>query len=53
MISDAFEGLLPVKRQQLIYACIDDHLKDNSIHAVSLKTFTRAEWDKAQKMGIA
>ncbi|MBM7332411.1 MAG: BolA family protein [Alcanivorax sp.] len=53
VVSDAFEGLMPVKRQQLIYACINDRIKDNSIHAVSLKTFTRAEWDKAQKMGIA
>lgn len=53
VVSDAFEGLMPVRRQQLVYACIDSHIKDNSIHAVSLKTFTRAEWDKAQKMGIA
>ena len=40
VVSDAFEGLMPVKRQQLIYACINDRIKDNSIHAVSLKTFT-------------
>lgn len=53
VVADAFEGLMPVKRQQLVYGCIDERIKDNSIHAVSIKTFTRAEWDKAQKMGIA
>lgn len=53
VVSDAFEGLMPVKKQQLVYSCIDERIKDNSIHAVSIKTFTRAEWDKAQKMGIA
>lgn len=53
VISGAFEGLMPVKRQQRVYACIDARIKDNSIHAVSIKPFTPAEWDKAQRMGIA
>ena len=53
VISDAFEGLMPVKKQQLVYSCINPQIADNSIHAVSIKTFTRAEWEKAQKMGLA
>lgn len=53
VVSDAFTGLMPVKKQQLVYACINERIQDNSIHAVSIKTFTRAEWDQAQKMGIA
>ena len=32
---------------------INPQIADNSIHAVSIKTFTRAEWEKAQKMGLA
>lgn len=53
VVCDAFEGKMPVKRQQLVYGCIDARIKDNSIHAVSIKPFTRAEWEKAQRMGIA
>lgn len=53
VIADAFQGQMPVKRQQRVYGCIDARIKDNSIHAVTIKTFTRAEWDQAQKRGIA
>lgn len=53
VVSDAFEGLMPVKKQQLVYGCINQHITDGTIHAVSIKTFTRAEWDKAQRLGIA
>lgn len=53
VVSDAFTGLMPVKKQQLVYGCINQHIADGTIHAVSIKTFTRAEWDKAQRMGIA
>lgn len=53
VISDAFDGLLPVKRQQLIYATINEQIQSNTIHAVQLITFTTAEWEKAQKMGLA
>ena len=53
VVSDAFEGLMPVKKQQLVYNCINERIKDNSIHAVSIKTFTRAEWEQAQKRGFA
>ena len=53
VISDSFEGLMPVTKQQLVYSCIHPHIAANSIHAVSIKTFTRAEWEKAQKMGLA
>ena len=53
LIRVIFEGLMPVKKQQLVYSCINPQIADNSIHAVSIKTFTRAEWEKAQKMGLA
>lgn len=46
VISDEFEGLLPIKRQQLVYGCIQDKIADGSIHAVTMKTFTTAQWQK-------
>ena len=42
-ISDQFEGLRPLKRQQLIYAVLADHIADGTIHAVNMTTLTNAE----------
>lgn len=53
VVSDAFEGLMPVKKQQLVYGCINQAIADGTIHVVSIQTYTRAEWEKAQKMGLA
>lgn len=48
-IGDVFEGLRPVKKQQLVYAALKDHIADGSIHAVNIRTYTPAEWqDRAQ-----
>jgi acid stress-induced BolA-like protein IbaG/YrbA len=43
-IGPVFEGLRPVKKQQLVYAALSDQIADGSIHAVSIRTFTPAEW---------
>ena len=43
-IGTVFEGLRPVKKQQLVYAALRDHIADGSIHAVNIRTFTPAEW---------
>ena len=42
-VGDQFEGLRPLKRQQLIYAVLADHIADGSIHAVNMTTLTSAE----------
>lgn len=46
VVSNEFDGLLPLKRQQLVYACLQDQIADGSIHAITMKTFTQAQWDK-------
>ncbi|MDX1733354.1 MAG: BolA family protein [Halioglobus sp.] len=43
-IGDVFEGLRPVKKQQLVYAALSDQIADGSIHAVNIRTYTTAEW---------
>lgn len=43
-IGDVFEGLRPVKKQQLVYAALSDNIADGSIHAVNIRTFTSAQW---------
>ena len=48
VVGDVFEGLRPVKKQQLVYAALNDKIVDGSIHAVNIKTFTLAEWAAQQ-----
>lgn len=43
-IGEIFEGLSPVKKQQLIYACLNKYIMDGTIHAVVIKTFTPEQW---------
>ena len=44
LIDDTLAGLSPVKRQQLIYAHLNAWIADGSIHAVTMKFFSRAAW---------
>lgn len=43
IVSSAFEGLLPVKRQQMVYAALNEHISSGAIHALQMKTLTPAE----------
>jgi len=43
-IGEVFSGLSPVKKQQLIYGCLNAHIMDGTIHAVIIKTYTPDEW---------
>jgi acid stress-induced BolA-like protein IbaG/YrbA len=43
-IGAVFEGLRPVKKQQLIYAALHEQIADGSIHAVNIRTYTPAQW---------
>lgn len=45
-IGEVFAGLRPVKKQQLVYAALNDCIADGSIHAVNIRTFTPAEWQE-------
>ncbi|WP_027349881.1 BolA family protein [Halotalea alkalilenta] len=43
-VSQRFEGLSPVKRQQLIYAALGDEIASGELHAVSIRTYTPEQW---------
>ena len=45
-IGDVFEGLRPVKKQQLIYAALNEQIADGTIHAVNIRTYTPAQWQE-------
>ncbi len=48
VVSERFEGLNAVKKQQLVYACLQEQISSGAIHAVNMKTFTPSEWQAAQ-----
>lgn len=43
IVSDAFEGKMPVDRHKLIFEALGDAMKED-IHALSLKTYTTQQW---------
>lgn len=44
VVSPVFDGLSPVKRQQLVYAALAEQISSGVIHAVHMKTFTPEQW---------
>ena len=44
IVSDAFAGLMPVKRHQLVYSALSELIPQ--FHALALHTYTEAEWEK-------
>ena len=44
LISDELAVLSPVKRQQQIYAHLNEWIASGAIHAVTMKFFSRAAW---------
>ncbi len=44
VVGPVFEGLRPVRRQQLVYAALNSHIADGSIHAVNIHTYTPEQW---------
>ena len=43
IISDEFQGKMPVKRQQMVYAHLNPFIASGEIHAVTMVTKTAAE----------
>jgi acid stress-induced BolA-like protein IbaG/YrbA len=44
VVSPAFEGRRPIARHQLVYATLGPRMHTDEVHALSMKTYTPAEW---------
>ncbi|MDX1705204.1 BolA family protein [Pseudidiomarina sp.] len=51
-VSDRFADLSRVKKQQLVYGPLKPMIATGELHAVSIKTYTPAEWKRQQKLGM-
>jgi acid stress-induced BolA-like protein IbaG/YrbA len=46
VISEVFSGMRPVKKQQTVYAALNEAIASGSIHAVNIYTYTASEWEE-------
>lgn len=44
IVSPAFEGKRLIQRHQAVYATLGARLQTDEVHALSMKTYTPAEW---------
>ncbi len=44
-VGDIFQGLNPVKRQQMIYQVLNPHIASGVIHAVTMRLYTNDEFN--------
>ena len=51
-VSDQFDGMSRVKKQQLIYAPLNDKIADGSIHALSIKTYSEQQWQREKRFNL-
>ncbi len=52
VVSDTFEGKTPVKKQQMVYAAVNDWIQSGEIHALTIKTYTPQQWKTASQLKI-
>mmetsp|Transcript_3947 Transcript_3947/g.4277 ORF Transcript_3947/g.4277 Transcript_3947/m.4277 type:complete len:102 (+) Transcript_3947:219-524(+) len=45
IVSTKFEGLALLKRHRLMNAIFASELKDNSVHALTVKAYTPTQWE--------
>ena len=44
VVSPAFEGLTPIKKQRLVMDTVKQQIASGELHALSIKTFTPQQW---------
>lgn len=49
-VGDVFAGMMPVKRQQMVYKPLADLIADGTLHAISIKTYTPDVWQRERKL---
>ena len=49
IVSPEFDGKRLIQRHQRVYATLGSRMHTDEVHALSMKTFTPAEWAAQQK----
>ncbi|GAC15821.1 BolA family protein [Aliiglaciecola lipolytica] len=51
-VSDKFESMSRVKKQQFIYGPLKEQIADGSMHAISIKTFSEKQWQRERMFNV-
>lgn len=49
IVSPEFEGKRLIQRHQRVYATLGERIKTDEVHALSMKTYSPAEWAQQNK----
>ncbi len=49
VICPDFEGKSLLQQQRMVYATLGERFADGSLHALSVKTYTPAQWEAAKQ----
>jgi acid stress-induced BolA-like protein IbaG/YrbA len=52
VVGEVFAGLSLVKQQQMVYATVVDKITSGQLHALSIKTYTPQDWERAKKLQL-
>ena len=52
VIGECFDGQSMVAQQKMVYAPLNEHITSGAIHAITIKTYTPAQWQKASQFQI-
>lgn len=52
VVGDVFDGKSLLARQKLVYATVNEVITSGQLHALSIKSYTPAEWEKASKLQV-
>ena len=51
-VGECFEAMSRVKKQQFVYRPLMDLISDGTMHAVSIRAYTPAEWQRERKLKL-
>lgn len=51
-VSDKFESMSRVKKQQFIYGPLNEQIADGTMHAISIKTFSEKQWQRERMFNV-
>jgi len=53
VIAELFAGKSLLDKQRTVYGTLGDRITSGEIHALSIKAYTPAEWEKASKLQVS
>ena len=52
VIGDCFAGQSMLQQQKMVYAALNDKITSGELHAISIKTYTPDQWEKAKQFQV-